>query len=213
MNKLNSKIKMLKKLDYTKIYEINKLYADKNTLEMHQQKLKEILKNPTKEDLDKQVFNLVVKDNSINVILQDIITNSFEFEIDNKDIEDYKTRIIANMQKAYNQNKNENLLKQINDVNFINNLTNSSIKHDLVFSKLGELWDIEVTDQEVKNALDIYYKKTNLSIRDYINDKEKFDAIRMIIFNEKINNELIHRFHIKLNLPKPNNPEAQEKKN
>jgi hypothetical protein len=42
--------------------------------------------------------------------------------------------------------------------------------------------------------LEQYYKVSNQSIRDYKENKEKFEGIRNVIFEEKITNELIKKY-------------------
>jgi hemerythrin superfamily protein len=51
-----------------------------------------------------------------------------------------------------------------------------------------------VSDQEVNDSLEQYYKFSNQSIRPYKEDKNKFEGIRNVMLEEKISNELIRRF-------------------
>ena len=46
----------------------------------------------------------------------------------------------------------------------------------------------------------------------FLNDKAKFESVRDIMLNEKIGNELLHRFRVKFNLPEPpKNPDSSKK--
>jgi hypothetical protein len=52
-----------------------------------------------------------------------------------------------------------------------------------------------VSDQDVNDSLEQYYKISNQSIRAYKEDKAKFENIRNVMLEEKLANELIRRFN------------------
>ncbi|SYV94076.1 Putative molecular chaperone [Mycoplasmoides gallisepticum] len=67
-----------------------------------------------------------------------------------------------------------------------------------------------MSDNEVKNMLDIYYEKTNQSIHDVLNDRQKFESVRSSIFEEKMVLKTISMFLIRFNMQNPNYVEESE---
>jgi 3-methyladenine DNA glycosylase Tag len=77
-----------------------------------------------------------------------------------------------------------------------------------IWSYLAKEWNITVSDEEAHTFLDEYYKNTNNSIREYKQDKEKFNKIKNDIELRKvidaINNKFIVKLHINLTIAKEN---------
>lgn len=184
-------VKMVKPFDYDKVYEINKLQAQKEIVEMRRQQLLKAMKDAKPEQIEQQLTNSIIRDNAFSTIMTDIV-NNFEFDIDPKQIE-----FVRNSIKKAQPNIPDKSLDIIVD---------HTIKRDLVFFHLSRKWDLTVSDKEVKDSLQAYYKATNEPIREMLNDKQKFESVRMTIFNEKIMNEILRRFKIKIN------PELIERK-
>lgn len=184
-------VKMVKPFDYDKVYEINKLQAQKEIVEMRRQQLLKAMKDAKPEQIEQQLTNSIIRDNAFSTIMTDIV-NNFEFDIDPKQIE-----FVRNSIKKAQPNIPDKSLDIIVD---------HTIKRDLVFFHLSRKWDLTVSNKEVKDSLQAYYKATNEPIREMLNDKQKFESVRMTIFNEKIMNEILKRFKIKIN------PELIERK-
>ena len=90
----------------------------------------------------------------------------------------------------------------VSDDKTLQDIATTTLKRNLLFNELAKIWDIRITDQDVKKSLDNYYQKTNMPIRDILNDNNKFESVRQIMLNERIAIELLHRFKVNFNLPK-----------
>ena len=104
MEKLKSTIKKNSEIDYSQEFELNRLQADKNFVEFQRKKIKEIMPNETAENIDKQVANIVARNNSVDLIIQGIYKH-FDININNDDVKSFADRIKNNVLN----NKNENM--------------------------------------------------------------------------------------------------------
>lgn len=196
MEKLLSTIKKNKDLDYNQKFEIKKLFANPDTLEAQRNQMKSINPKATPDEVEKRVFNLVVRDNIFNAIMNYIVT-CYEFSIDKSEIEKYSERVKTIYKNAPAEK--------------INEITEITLKKTLVFSELAKLWDIRTTDEETKNSLQNYYKMTNNPIRDILENKNQFEGYKQMIQDQKITAEIIMRFkNVKIDLPKPDTNKPQE---
>lgn len=196
MEKLLSTIKKIKDLDYNQKFEIKKLFANPDTLETQRNQMKSINPKATPDEVEKRVFNLVVRDNIFNAIMNYIVT-CYEFNIDKSEIEKYSERVKVIYKNAPAEK--------------INEITEITLKKTLVFSELAKLWDIRTTDEETKNSLQNYYKMTNNPIRDILENKDQFEGYKQMIQDQKITSEIIMRFrNVKIDLPKPDTNKTKE---
>lgn len=203
MSDIKSTIKKLNELDYGQEFEIKQLHADKDFIEFQRKKLKEIHPNVKPEDIDRQIANIVARNNSIDLIIEGI-SKHFEFIINDEDLRAFAKRIKNNVLNDVDQNmSNDTMKNMVKNDEVLKNIATSTLKRNLLFKELAKLWDVRVSDEEVKASLDKYYAATNMPIRDILNDKTKFESVRDIMLNEKIGNELLHRFRVKFNLPQP----------
>jgi uncharacterized cupin superfamily protein len=69
-----------------------------------------------------------------------------------------------------------------------------------IWNYLAKEWDITVSDDEAHAFLDDYYKNTNNSIREYKQDKEKFNKIKNDIELRKVIDAINNKFIVKLNI-------------
>jgi len=211
MSDKKSTIKKVNELDYSQEFEINQLHADRDFIEFQRKKLKEMHPNAKPEDIDRQIANIVARNNSIDLII-DGIAKHFNFDIKEEDLKEFADRIKNNVLNDVNQNmSNDTMKKMVQNEETLKNIALSTLKRSLLYKELAKLWDIRVSDEEVKTSLDNYYAATNMPIRDILNDKAKFESVREIMLNEKIGNELLHRFRVKFNLPQP--PKNSQKNN
>lgn len=190
--------KLIKKLNYDEEVTLTELRADKNILDQHRERLSKVFKNDTPQQIDRKITDLVVRDNAFAAIMN-IVVKSFEFKIDDEDVN--KTKELV--KKTY-PNFTDEQLRLISE---------QIVKRDLVFDELAKLWDISVSDEEVKRSLNDFYKLSNQSIREYLDDKERFESVRKMILYEKITKEMLSRFRYKLDLQKPKTaPKKEEQK-
>lgn len=185
---MKSTTKLIKKLDYDEKIVIRQLHADKKILDQHRERLSKLFKNDTPEQINRKITDLVVRDNAFANIMN-VVVKSFEFHLDDEDIKNTKEL----MKKNY-PNFNEEQLQAIAE---------QLVKRDLVFDELAKLWDIFVTDEEVTNSLNDFYRLSNQSIREYLDDKQRFESVRKLILYEKITKEMLSRFKYTLDLEKP----------
>ena len=190
MKKWNSTIKQIKDLNYDEKFVIKNLSADKRILEMHRERLSKILKDRKPEEIERQISDMVIRDNAFSMIMESIV-KCFEFNMDASEVQKIADSLKTN--EFYASYPAETLTK----------IADHIIKRDLIFSELARLWDIRVSDNEVNESLNGYYKATNESIRSYLNDKEKFENVRNVIIGEIITQEMLRRFKFTLDLKKP----------
>ena len=205
MEKLKSKIKKKCEIDYNQEFEITQLHADKGFIEYQRGKFKEIMPNASEEEIQKQIANLVARNNSVDLII-DGIYKYFDVVIDDDDVKAFAERIKNNVLNDKEGNiSNDTMKKMVADDKTLQNIAVSTLKRNLLFNELATLWDIRISDTDVKNSLDNYYQKTNKPIRDILNDKNKFESVRQIMLNERISIELLRRFKVNFNFPKQPN--------
>ncbi|WEK83214.1 MAG: hypothetical protein L3I91_00735 [Mycoplasma sp.] len=188
MSLLKSTAKQIKPLNYNEKIVITELRADQNIVEQHKARLKQMFPNDKEQDLERKITEIVARDNVFAAIMN-IIVPSFSFDIKKEDTD----RVITDLKKLY---------KDVDEKN-LNMIAENVIKRDAMFVELAKLWDIFVTDEEVKEALNGYYKVTNEPIRDFLSDQQKFDNIRNLMLADKISKEMFGRFNYRIELKKP----------
>lgn len=202
MEKIKSKIKRNSEIDYNQEFEITQLHADKAFIEYQKSKFKEIMPNASETEIEKQIANLVARNNSVDLII-DGIYKYFDITIYDGDVKAFADRIKNNVLNDKQGNiSNDTMKKMVADDKTLQNIAVSTLKRNLLFNELATLWDIRITDEDVKKSLDNYYQKTNMPIRDILNDKNKFESVRQIMLNERISVELLRRFKVNFNFPK-----------
>lgn len=196
MEKLKSTAKRTKELEYNKEFVVKQLNANPNVVKQQEEQLKNMNPNAKPEVIQRQVMNLVVRENVFNNVMQGIV-EYYDFNLDKDEVAKFEEK----MKNIYKDAKPEVLTK----------LTENMLKKTLVYEDLSSLWDIRTNDDETKQWLQNYYKATNNPIRDIMNDKEKFDNFRQMIQDEKVTNEILMRFrNIKFDLPKRENKEENK---
>ncbi|MEF9985162.1 MAG: hypothetical protein RR803_01540 [Malacoplasma sp.] len=181
-----SKCKKISSIDYDKSFLVTKLFADQNMLQAHQERLIKILNNPSEEMLRKHMDAIVLKENAFNAIMEYLV-DCFEFKFDKDEIELFKVRFSQQMSQ------------KIEDV-ILTDIATKLISKGLVFNALAEENKIGLDDDETKLYLDSYYKATNNSINDFLNNPQKFQEIKSVILEEKITQWLLSKFKVEFNL-------------
>lgn len=179
------------KIDFSKEIIVNRIFADSNLIAQHKEKLSKSIPNINQQMLDYEMVQVVIKDNLFSAAMNEIVTH-FNFNLD----ADYVNTIKAELKNSLaSQNVDDNAIAAIAD---------KIIKKQLVFNELAKLWDIKVTDDEVKAMLDVFYKRTNQSIHEVLSDPLKFEGIRNAILEEKLILKTIASFPIRFELVNPN---------
>ncbi|WP_027122346.1 MPN555 family protein chaperone [[Mycoplasma] imitans] len=195
---MSSKLKLIKEIDYSKEIKITQFFIDPAMLEQQRQRIKTALPAEITNEsmMQYELLQLSIKDNVFSAIMN-YIAGHFDFEIDPEELK----RVTQQLKATGLQAQTEQILE---------NMADKIIKKGLMFDYLSEQWKVKVSDKEVKNMLDVYYEKTNQSIHDVLNDKQKFESVRMSIFEEKMVLKTISMFLIRFNMQNPNYIEAQD---
>lgn len=185
MSKFKSKITKISNIDYKKTFHIEQLFADPKMLEMHAQRIKQLYPKATDDMVRHQIDQIIIKENSFNLIMQYIVSN-FKVDIDKEEFEMFK--------KRFAQQFNETEDAKLNDI------ATKLITKGLVFEIIAKEKNIIVDDLQAKQYLDNFYKATNNSINEYLNNKDKFQEIKDVILEERITQFLIETFVVYLNV-------------
>ena len=172
-------------IDYNKAFVIEQLFADPKVIEMHVAKLKEVYKGASDAFIRNQVDNIIIKENAFNSIMTYLVS-CFEFKFDEEEIKSVQAKVKATMSQANDQQTAD--------------LASKLVQKGLVFNELEKENKIEVSDADAKSYLDQYYKTTNNSINQYLNNKEKFEEIKNIILEEKITQWVINKFKVSITI-------------
>lgn len=183
--RFKSTIKQANKIDYKKVFHIDELFADPNILENHAAKIKQMYPSATDEMIRNQIDQIIIKENSFNLIMQHVVEH-YKVTFNKDEVEKYKEKFTS-MFNETDAKKATEIAKKI-------------ITKGLVFESIAKDNKIVVSDEETKEYLDNYYKTTNNSINEYLNDKDKFNEIKYIIEEEKITRWLLDKFKVYLNV-------------
>ncbi|AAP56523.1 hypothetical protein RUS47_00975 [Mycoplasmoides gallisepticum] len=195
---MSSKLKLIKPIDYSKEIKITQFFIDPAMMEQQRQRIKAALPKEMNDEtmMQYELLQLSIKDNVFSAIMN-YLAEHFEFEIDQAEVK----KLIEQLKASGLGAQREELLA---------NMADKIIKKGLMFDYLSEQWKVKVSDNEVKNMLDIYYEKTNQSIHDVLNDRQKFESVRSSIFEEKMVLKTISMFLIRFNMQNPNYVEESE---
>lgn len=172
-------------IDYNKAFVIEQLFADPKMIDVHVAKLKEVYKNASDNFIRNQVDNIIIKENAFNLVMNYLVS-CFDFKYDQLEVNNIKNRLKTQMQN-------------LNDAQ-LDDLAKKLIQKGIIFNVLAKENNLEVTDTDAKNYLEQYYKTTNNSINQYLNNQEKFAEIKSIILEEKITQWVINKFKISLTI-------------
>lgn len=189
-------------IDFSKELVVHRIFADANLIAQHKDKLSKSIPNINQQMLDYEMVQVVIKDNLFSAAMNEIVTH-FNFNLD----ADYVNTVKAELKNS--------LASQNVDDNAIASIADKIIKKQLVFNELAKIWNIKVTDEEVKAMLDVFYKRTNQSIHEVLSDPLKFEGIRNAILEEKLILKTISSFPIRFELVNPNfvNNDSNTEKN
>lgn len=195
---MKSTVKRIKEIETSKELEITKLFADKAALEAHRQKLQTMFKNETQEQINVKINNLIARDNAFNAAMNEIV-KCYEVNIDQTEWDN----AFNNLKTKYPTHKEE----------FLRNLSKHTIIKTLIFQDLAQLWGIKVSDDDARESLENFYKLSNEPIREYLENKEKFQGVKEMLLHEKIVNEILRKFKFNFNIQPPPPPVQEPQKN
>jgi len=190
-------IKLIKPIDYDKTYIIRG-FVSPNVLfgfedRIFKMTLQQLQKNDKDVDPRLVISNMfsrwnyyLVEQSGIGTVLNEISDN-FEVQYDEEQIE----KLVESLDK--NTGTKEDKIFYIK----------KTIKQNEILKYLGKEWGINVSDQEVNQMLDSYYEHTNKSIRDFKNDKEKFESARNDIIMKNVLESFREKFSFQLQLDLP----------
>lgn len=169
------------KIDWDHKIIISDLYIDPEILESHKQRVNSIFKNLPQEQRDQQVHNIVVRDNILNKAM-DYLSSCYQIEFNNEDIEEIKNKLLTD----------ENVKNKFKDQ--MDEIAKKVIIKTLIYNDIQNEYNISVSDEELLQILNNYYKDTNLPIREFMDNKEKFQNAKNSLLDEKITHFIIDRF-------------------
>lgn len=173
------------RIDYTKQFVIEQLFADPKMLDVHVEKIRSVYKDASDNFIRNQIDHIIIKENAFNEVMKYLV-GLFDFNFDQEEVNSFRTKLKESM-KNLNDAQSDDLAKKL-------------IQKGLIFKVLAKDNKIEVTDEDAKNYLEQYYKTTNNSINEFLNNSQRFDEIKDIILEEKITQWVIGKFKISLTI-------------
>jgi hypothetical protein len=124
--------------------------------------------------------------NTLAIAVIKELKNNFDIEYDKNDVSEFMKKITS-VDKNAKKDEVEKFVK-------------NSIFSTLIWEYLANEWKITVSDEDANKFLDDYYQNTNNSIREFKNDKNKFEQIKKDIRFKKTIDELNKYFNVKLEI-------------
>lgn len=81
---MKSTVSLIRDIDTSKELEITRLFADKNAVESHRQRLQNIFKNESQEQINTKINNLIARDNAFNAAMNEI-AKCFQINLDQQE--------------------------------------------------------------------------------------------------------------------------------
>lgn len=149
----------------------------------------------TKEALDQEVYQLVLKDNYFNHVMN-IVANSFEINVSEDDVQ---KRMKVLLEKSPDLESNN--AKQIITMN---------IMRELIFKAIIRELQLEVSDDHVKASLDRYYQETGKPIRDFLSDRNRFEEVKRTLTEQLVSERLMNGFKAEFRLEEFNKKMSEQ---
>ncbi|AFQ04715.1 hypothetical protein CM5_02235 [Mycoplasmoides genitalium M2288] len=183
---LKSIAKLQKSIQYDKVIEVDRIFADPAFIEQHRQKILASFKDAKESALYHELTHIVIKDNLFSAAMNEIVSY-FEFQINPEELKN----VVEGLKRDVVKDADEKTIQSIAE---------KIIKKALVFNFLQKEWKVEVSDDIVKRVISLYYEKTNQNVREYLDDKQKFEGIRTALIEERMVLETINHFKFHFNL-------------
>ncbi|WP_462217216.1 MPN555 family protein chaperone [Mycoplasmoides genitalium] len=183
---LKSIAKLQKPIQYDKVIEVDRIFADPAFIEQHRQRILASFKDAKESALYRELTHIVIKDNLFSAAMNEIVSY-FEFQINPEELKN----VVEGLKRDVVKDADEKTIQSIAE---------KIIKKALVFNFLQKEWKVEVSDDIVKRVISLYYEKTNQNVREYLDDKQKFEGIRTALIEERMVLETINHFKFHFNL-------------
>lgn len=202
---MNSKIEKISDINYGEEIIISEIKSDPQYLEMHKERVKALNPNSSDDEIQKIIFNLLLKENAFNAVM-DNISKKFKYKISKTDLDSIKSQVI--------EHNKESKEFQARSDEWFEEISKRIIIKSLIFAEIAKENNISITDEETNEYLKKYEEATKNSINVFTEDKQKFEGIKNLIFEEKVTNWLLNKFDIKFNIPEfnENKEEKSEQK-
>lgn len=176
---LKSKIVNKRDIDWTKTIVLNDLKVDPQVLEMHKQRIDTIFASLPIEQRGQQLHNIVLRDNLFSKAMEFIVP-CYDFEFASEDVSEIAKGVVANYGESKKPHAEE--------------IAKRMITKALIFDDIQRSFNLEISDDELMNILQDYYKNTNQPIRDFMEDSEKFNNAKRTLLEEKTTAFIIEKF-------------------
>ncbi|XP_032746443.1 uncharacterized protein MG377-like [Rattus rattus] len=174
-------IKSKKPIKFGKLFIINQLSFSEDTINSYRENIKQQNPQISDENLERELLVLLKRDSFYNRLM-DEVASAYDFELDEEEVKDQ----LELLKSSYPSASEENLRSRIE----------ISIYKRLIYEDLEKDWEIEISDEEVKDTLTSYYKSTGQSIREYLQDKSKFENVRSTLKEQLIFDRLMNAFAV-----------------
>lgn len=176
---MKSKITLKKPIDWTRKIIISDVSIHPKVFEEHKKRVETVFSHLSEELKNQQLNNIILRDNIFNKAM-DFLVQDYEFEIDNEEKEKFKENLKVSLKQE--------------DESVLNEISEKLIKKILIFSDIQKENNIAISDDELISILNNYYEQTNQPIRDFMEDKEKFEHAKNSLLEEKTTAFIIEKF-------------------
>lgn len=186
----NSEIHKIKEPDFSKEVVIDRVHLlPKHVYEQHRSMMKKTLGNKvSEEEIARRINSLVIRDAIFNEAMK-ILVPCYEIKIDPKDIDNF----VALLRKVQ-----PNLLNAPDD--YVKLLARRTIEKEMIFIVLAKEWNVNVTDDDARKVLMDYYKATNESVREKLNDQAELDRIKTTLLEQTLANRICSMLKYKVDM-------------
>lgn len=179
---LKSTARKIKEPDFSKEIIITRLNATKEAVKWHYQNLKKSFGDKLSEqEIWKRINALILRDNVFNEAMK-ILVSCCEINIDPDELKN-----VTQFVKETNKN-----LPNINP-QYFEVIARRMIERQLIFDMVEKAWNITVTDEEVKQNINDYYKRTNQPVRDILNNEKTMKQIKASLLVQKLTDEICNK--------------------
>ncbi|MDR3249832.1 MAG: hypothetical protein LBS95_02010 [Mycoplasmataceae bacterium] len=191
---MKSTITKIKDIKYSKPIIVDKIEFTRDTFNVEKSLFETTLKQiqNNKDEEMKAISNMFARwqfalfQNTLAIAVIKELKNNFDIEYDKNDVSEFMKKITS-VDKNAKKDEVEKFVK-------------NSIFSTLIWEYLANEWKITVSDEDANKFLDDYYQNTNNSIREFKNDKNKFEQIKKDIRFKKTIDELNKYFNVKLEI-------------
>lgn len=131
------------------------------------------------EELNREILELVKRDSYYNALM-DEVASAYEFELDEEEVQERINSISQSNPNVPEEN--------------IRGMVEIPIYKKLIYEDLAKDWEVNITDEVVKDTLERFYKETGQPIREYLMNKNKFEGVRETLVEQLITGRLMNAF-------------------